>query len=170
MRRCRRIRATVAAALLGAALWWACVSYDPTGPHAAAVNGVFAATLITILGDGAQVRQDTSALSFTLRDSLYRGRFTGFYRFSAGDSGLVDGTLFPGGRIELTHFGAWPPLTYVMTLWQLYPSCNFPQLGPLYLVNGNVEGDTLRLSDTTTVPCSSQSTTFEFQLVGIRQR
>jgi len=146
------------------------VSYDPTGPHAAAINGAFAAKLVTILQNGSQVRQDTSALTLTLRDSLYRGRFTGFYRFSDGDSGFVDGTLFPGGRIEIGHFGPWPPLTYVPHLSLLYPSCSFPQLGPLYVVDGEVRGDTLRLGDTTSVPCSSQPTRFEFRLVGIRER
>lgn len=171
MRRCRSIAAPLATLLVGVGLWAACVSYDPTGPHAEAVNGTFAAKLITILPNDSATRPDTSILTLTLRDSLYRGRFTGFYRFSDGDSGLVDGTLFPTGqRIEIGHFGAWPPLTYVYHLWRLYPSCTFPQLGPLYIVNGSVHGDTLMLGDTTTVPCSSQQTSFAFQLVGIRQR
>jgi len=153
-------------------LWAACVSYDPTGPHAEAINGRFVGELITVLQVATTTRQDTSLLALTLRDSVYRGRFYGFYRFTAGDSGLVDGTLFPHGRVEVSHFGLWPPLTYVMHLWQLYPACDFPRLGPLYIVNGNVVGDTLRLSDTTTVPCSgsAQPATFAFQLVGVRQR
>jgi len=170
MRRCPRTGDCLAAALAGAALWTACVSYDPTGPHAAAVNGTFAAKLVTVLRNSGGVREDTSALTLSLRDSLYRGRFTGFYRFSDGDSGLVDGTLFISGRIELSHFGEWPPLTQVAHISSLYPSCSFGAMGPLYIVDGDVRGDTLRLGDTTSVPCSGQPTPFEFRLVGIRQR
>ncbi len=165
-----RVIGSVAAALLGAALWWACVSYDPTGPHADAINGSFAAQLITVLQNASATRQDTSLLTLTLHDSLYRGRFTGFYRFTDGDSGLVDGTLFPHGRIEVSHFGYWPPLTNVAHISSLYPSCSFPQLGPVYVVNGVVQGDTLRLGDTTTVPCSGETSSFEFRLVGLRER
>lgn len=169
MRRCRSID-LIAAALASAALWAACVSYDPTGPHAAAINGTFAAELITVLHNAGAPRQDTSLLTVTLRDSLYRGRFTGSYRFTDGDSGLVDGTLFPHGRIEVSHFGPWPPLTHVVHIAFLYPSCSFDRLGPIYVVNGYVQGDTLRLSDTTTVPCSEVTTSFEFRLLGIRER
>jgi len=168
MRRCRKI-ALIAGPLASAALWAACVSYDPTGPHAAAINGTFAAQLITVLQNAGAPRQDTSLLTVTLRDSLYRGRFTGSYRFTDGDAGLVDGTLFPHGRIEVSHFGPWPPLTHVDHISLLYPLCSFDRLGPVYVVNGVVQGDTLRLVDTTTVPCPGGSTPFVFQLVGIRK-
>jgi len=160
-------------AIVGAAgaLWAACVSIDPTGPHAEAINGRFIGTLITVLQTPGTTRQDTSLLALTLRDLVYRGRFSGSYRFTDGDSGLVDGTLYISGRVEVTQFGLWPPLTHVTHLSQLYPSCDFPQLGPLYIVNGNVVADTLRLGDTTTVPCSgsAQPATFAFQFVGLRQ-
>lgn len=162
----------------GLALCTACVSYDPTGPHAAAINGTFGAELVTVLQNDVATRQATSAVTLTLRDSLYRGRFTGFYRFSDGDSGLVDGTLFPGGRIEVSQFGYWPPLRYVAHLSSLYPSCTFPELGPVYVVNGAVRGDTLTLAVTTSLPCSEvvqgatvvRETTFTFQLTGRRRR
>jgi len=164
--------------LAGAALWVACVSYDPTGPHAAAINGTFAAELVTVLQNDVETRQDTSVLTLTLRDSLYRGRFTGSYRFSDGDAGLVDGTLFPYGRIEVSHFGEWPPLRYVAHLSDLYPSCTFTELGPIFVVNGEVRGDTLTLAVNTSLPCAEnvagstveRETTFEFQLAGVRQR
>jgi len=160
----------IAASLATAALWAACVSYDPTGPHAAAINGTFSAQLITVLQNAGAPRQDTSLLTVTLRDSLYRGRFWGFYRFTDGDSGLVAGTLFPHGRIETSHFGPWPPLAHVDHIGFLYPLCSFDRLGPVYVVNGDVQGDTLRLGATTTVPCSEVATSFEFRLLGIRER
>ena len=164
--------------LASAAICAACVSYDPTGPHAEAINGTFDAKLVTILQNAVETRQDTSAVTLTLRDSLYRGRFTGFYRFSDGDSGLVDGTLLPGGRIEVSRFGYWPPLRYVPHLSSLYPSCTFPDLGPVYVVNGQVRGDTLTLDVNTSLPCSENvsgqpvelETMFEFQLYGLRRR
>jgi len=164
--------------LVSAVICATCVSYDPTGPHAEAMNGTFDARLVTILQNDVEARQDTSLLTLTLRDSLYRGRFTGFYRFSDGDSSLVDGTLFPQGRVEVWHFGPWPPLTHVTHLWNLYPSCTFPALGPVYVVNGTVVGDTLTLNANTSLPCSENvsgqpvalETTFEFQLYGLRRR
>src|SRR6266566_5520562 len=102
--------------LVSAAICATCVSYDPTGPHAEAVNGTFDATLVTVLQNAIETRLDTSLLTLTLRDSLYRGRFTGFYRFADGDSSLVDGTLFEHGRVEVHHFGPWSPLTHVTHL------------------------------------------------------
>ena len=169
-RRSGGILAILGAAGAAGALWAACVSIDPTGPHAEAINGRFIGTLITVLQSPGTTRRDTSLLSLTLRDLLYRGRFSGFYRFIDGDSGFVDGTLYISGRVEVAHFGLWPPLTHVTHVSQLYPSCDFPLLGPLYIVNGNVVGDTLRLGDTTTVPCSgsAQPATFVFQFVGLR--
>jgi hypothetical protein len=155
----------------------ACVSYDPTGPHAQPINGTFDATLVTILRNDLETREDTSVLRLTLRDSLYRGRFTGFYRFSDGDSSLVDGTLFEHGRIEVSHFGPWPPLTHVTHLSNLYPSCSFPALGPIYVINGGLVGDTLTLGASSSLPClenlsgqpAEQVTTFEFRLSGLRR-
>src|SRR6266568_1745692 len=125
----RRSGALLALAAGAGALWVACVSYDPTGPHAEAINGRFIGELVTVLQTASTTQHDTSLLALTLRDSLYRGRFFGSYRFTDGDSGLVDGTLFPGGRIEVSHFGYWPPLTNVAHISSLYPSCSFPQLG-----------------------------------------
>jgi len=69
----------------------------------------------------------------------------------------------------VSHFGPWPPLTHVDHISLLYPLCSFDRLGPVYVVNGVVQGDTLRLVDTTTVPCPGGSTPFVFQLVGIRK-
>ncbi len=170
----RRLAIALASAAICIA---ACVSYDPTGPHAAAVNGTFDATLITALQNAVETRVDTSRLTLTLRDSLYRGRFTGFYKFSDGDSSFVDGTLFEHGRIEISHFGLWPPLAYVAHLRNLYPTCSFPALGPIYVVNGRVVGDTLTLDASSSLPCSEnvsgqaveQVTTFEFQLSALRR-
>ena len=160
----------IAAALTSVALWAACVSYDPTGPHAGAINGTFDAQVITVLHDTGAPRPDTSFLTVTLRDSLYYGRFTGSYRFTDGDSGVVDGTLYAHGRIEVSHFGPWPPLTHVVHVALMYPSCSFDRLGPVYVVNGDVQGDTLRLGATTSVPCADVATPFDFQLLGIRER
>ena len=163
------------------AAWAACVSYDPTGPHAAPLNGIFDATLVTVLRNDVEVRQDTAILILTLRDSMYRGRFYGGYRFTDGDSGLMAGTLRDGGHVWVTHFGTltgyWPPLTDVDYIERLYPSCDFLRLGPIYILMGTMRADTLAVNALGIVPCRESTpggtverdTEFAFDLVGKRR-
>jgi hypothetical protein len=170
----------VAPALAILTAWAACVSYDPTGPSARAINGVYAGEIVTILTNDLEVRHDTAtSLTLALRDSAYRGRFDGYYRFPDGDSGGVDGTLYPGatgGRVKISHFGAWPPVAGVDHVRRFYPWCDFARLTPLY-IEGELRGDTLFFEGHAPLPCSYQlngstvelQTTLEFRVIGGRQ-
>lgn len=169
----------VAPALAIPVAWAACVSYDPTGPSARAINGVYTGEVVTILTNDLEVRHDTAALTLVLRDSAYRGRFDGYYRFTDGDSGRVDGTLYPGaggGRVKVSHFGPWPPVAHVDHLRRLYLWCDFARLTPLY-IEGVLRGDTLLVGGRGPLVCGYQvggsiverETMLEFQVFGIRQ-
>jgi len=141
------------------------------------MNGTFTAQVVTVLRNDVEVRQDTSVATLVLRDSMNYGRFYGYYRFTNGDSGLVAGTLYGGGRVAVTQFGYWPPLTNVGHIRELYPACDFIRLAPIYILDGTLQADTLVVNARGTLPCSEpmlgdtveRETVFEFGLVGLRR-
>jgi len=159
--------------------WAACVSYDPTGPSARAINGVYAGQIVTILTNDLEVRHDTFAVTLALRDSAYRGRFEGYYRFADGDSGRVDGTLYPGaggGRVKVSHFGPWPPVAHVDDLKLRYSWCGLEGMTPMY-IEGELRSDSLLVDGQSPLSCSylvngaavEHETMLEFRVVGGRQ-
>lgn len=157
--------------------WTACVSHDPSSPHAEAIAGTYAATVAIAITNVIETRYDTAAATLVLRDSMYRGRFHGFYRFADGDSGRVAGTLRPGDIVLLSDFGPPPKqIAGVAYLQQLYPWCDFPRLGSGGL-SGELRGDTLTLLGVGALPCFydegagpvERHTEFELVVTAVRQ-
>src|SRR5258705_7521630 len=164
--------------LLAIGAWASCVSYDPTGPSAAAINGTYTGKLVTAIKNDLEVRYDTTSVTLALRDSAYRGRFFGDYRLADGESGRVAGTLYSGepvSRVRVSHFADWPPVAHVAYLAGVYTNCDFGRATPMY-VEGTLRGDTLVFAGSAPIPCTyalggtvvDRDTELDFQVVGLR--
>lgn len=154
----------------------ACVSYDPAGPAVPPIDGTYATIIAITFVNELELRHDTLLTAITLRGTGYRGRFTGFYRFTNGDSGRVGGMLRPEGLLTVTDFGAPPtPIANVRSVQRLYPRCDFLRLGTGPLP-GELRGDSLLAIGRGSVPCLYPSdaatievgTELELTIVGVR--
>jgi len=160
------------------ATWASCVSYDPTGPSAAAINGTYNSKMVTAITNDLEVRHDTTGVTLALRDSAYRGRFFGDYQLADGESGRVAGTLYPGApvnRVIVSHFADWPPVAHVAYLAGVYTNCDFGRATPMY-IGGTLRGDTLLFAGSAPLPCTyrlggtvvERVTELDFQVLGLR--
>jgi len=140
----------VALALVVAA--GACAAYDTAGPQVPAVDGIWQARVAVAFDNQIEVRADTLRGELTLRDTHYRGRFTGNYRIGA-EIGAFGGVIRPESTLVVDEFGTPPkPIAAVDTLRRLYPWCDFTRLGTGGLA-GRLSGDTLSADGQASLPC-----------------
>ena len=143
----RWVRAAIALLAAGA-----CVSYDPAGPRVPPVDGTWQARLVVAFDNQLEVRTDTLQGQLRLRDTRYRGRFTGTYRIGS-DSGAFGGVMRPEALLLVDEFGSAPtPIAGVDTLRRLYRWCDFTRLGTGGLA-GALLADTLTADGQASLPC-----------------
>jgi len=143
----RRVRAALV--LLASA---ACVSYDPAGPPVPPVDGTWQARFVVSFDNQLELRTDTLEGQLRLRDTRYRGRFTGTYHIGP-DSGAFGGVIRPEAILIVDEFGSsLTPVADVDTLRRLYRWCDFTRLGTGGLA-GVLQGDTLTADGQASLPC-----------------
>jgi len=130
----------------------ACVAYDPAGPPVPSLDGVWQADITIAFENQVEVRIDTLRGQLTLRDTHYRGRFTGTYRIGS-DTGDFGGVIRPESTLVVDEFGAPPkPIAAVDTLRRSYRWCDFTRLGTGGLT-GRLQNDTLSANGPSSLPC-----------------
>jgi hypothetical protein len=116
------------------------------------MDGIWQVRVAIAFDNQIEVRSDTLRGELTLRDTHYRGRFTGSYRFGA-DIGAFGGVIRPESTLIVNEFGGAPmPIAAVDTLLRLYRWCDFTRLGTGGLP-GRLSGDTLRIDGFAMLPC-----------------
>jgi len=130
----------------------ACVAYDTAGPEVPALDGTWQARFAIAFENQIEVRADTLRGELTLRDTHYRGRFTGSYRIGV-EVGAFGGVIRPESTLVVYELGAPPtPIAAVDTVRRLYPRCDFTRLDTGGLA-GRLSADTLSADGQASLPC-----------------
>ena len=131
----------------------ACVGLDPAGPPVRDISGTYTATVVTRIENQFETRSDTFAASLTVRNTGYRGHFTGTYRLVSGETGPFGGTLRTDDSLVVTDFGEPPkPIAGVTDIRNRYPWCDFTRLG-IGPIPGAFRNDSLFADGLGSAPC-----------------